>query len=158
MSPQDDPIWTATITSISYTYVKDRERGQVYLREGSTLSYDVEIAYRDRDLRRVVQLVEATPGPVHASVLSGSSDPSGHSKRVEFLYGVGLVEEGRSQEALLRMERIAPGYPGARPLYVKLVMKHRSRAEARALLDRYRLASGGAEPSELRELGRQLGP
>ncbi len=76
---------------------------------------------------------------------------------MEYLYGVGLVDQGRSQEALLRLERIAPGYPGARPLYVELVMKHRTRAEARALLERYLLASGGAEQSELRQLGRRLG-
>ena len=140
-----------------YAYVNDRERARVYLHEGSTLSYDVETAYRDGDLGHVVQLVEANPGPVHASIASGALDPSGHSKRVEYLYGVGLVDQGRSEEALPRLERIAPGYPGARPLYVELVLKHRGKAEARELLDRYLLASRGARQSELRQLGRRLG-
>ena len=139
-----DPDLDRDYHTFLYSYCQDKDRGVFYSVHGNFVSHDIHVAASESDWQRVNQLFEkAPPGTMvaHEAIL---------------LYAVGLSMSDRAADSLAVSEKLAPEYPEAQPLHVKLTLLQGDYATAQQLLQKYLDSSSGEVREQLERLQAEL--
>ena len=139
-----DPDFNRDYHTFIYSFCQNRERGYAYAKHGSHLSYDVEAAFSDADWLRVDQLIEDAPPQTMVS------------HRALYLYAISLSMSDRTADSLAVCKTLAPNYPEAQPLQVKLTLLKGDYATAEQLLQNYIPSSSGNVREQLKRLQAEL--
>ena len=139
-----DPDLDRDYHTFLYAYCDNRDRGSSFAVHGNYISYDVQAAFSHADWQRVNELIEDVPPQTILSTQSA------------FLYAVSLSMSDRAADSLAVCKKIAPDYPEAQPLQVKLTLLKGDYATAEQLLQNYLPSSGGDVREQLERLQAEL--
>jgi hypothetical protein len=142
--PDGNPAFDRDYHTYVYTYVRNTDRADLYLRSGTHQLYDIRAAYRREDWESVIQLVTAEALPEEIAPTA------------EHLRAVALAQLGQVSEALEVLAALAPSYAPARATHVALLLSSRGPDVARPQLEKYLQGSEGLVRAELLELDQRM--